>query len=248
MLQKALIVAGVALMAVGIFLLGTLWMENRTLRTQRSLTTSASASPAASPRNTPRPEDIAVEVPTNTVPGLRADDFPDGNVGAEVIFIEYSDLECPFCQRFTPTRQAIQQEYGDRLLHLFRHYPLSNHRNAQAFAETAACVAETAGSVSFHAFVNEMYASNSAGGGVSPDGAVTLTETVGASSSVVRACVQEGRTKDRVSQDVAQGTAAGVSGTPTVFVVGKNGRTFRIVGAHAKEVFDYAIREVQVNR
>ena len=56
--------------------------------------------------------------------------------------IEFSDFQCPFCQRANPTVDQVLKTYGDQIRFVYRHYPLPNHPNARPAAEAAACADE----------------------------------------------------------------------------------------------------------
>lgn len=66
-----------------------------------------------------------------------------GDEGAKVTIIEFSDYECPFCERFfTQTESKIKTEYiGKGLVKFYyRDFPLSQiHPGAQKAAEAARC-------------------------------------------------------------------------------------------------------------
>jgi len=65
-----------------------------------------------------------------------------GPADAKVTIIEYSDFECPYCARFAEqTLPQIEANYGDRVLFVFRNYPLpaSMHPYAEKAAEASEC-------------------------------------------------------------------------------------------------------------
>lgn len=68
--------------------------------------------------------------------------YVQGNSEAKIKMVEFSDFECPFCQRAQATIKAIQEKYGDDLSLEYRHYPLSFHPNAQKASEASECAGE----------------------------------------------------------------------------------------------------------
>lgn len=54
-----------------------------------------------------------------------------------VTIVEFSDFQCPFCQRAATTLQAVQAKYGDKLRLVFKHNPLPFHPQAKDAAIAA---------------------------------------------------------------------------------------------------------------
>ncbi len=81
------------------------------------------------------------------------------NPDAEITFIEYSDLECPFCKRLhvSWTIDKVLSYYSWKVNFRFKHFPLSFHENAQKEAEAAECVGELWWSEKFYTYINEIF-------------------------------------------------------------------------------------------
>ena len=91
------------------------------------------------------------------VPALAADDRYLGNINADVVIIEYSDIDCPFCKRFHPTMERIAQEYGSKIAWVYRHFPLDSlHPEARTKAEATECVAQLAGNEVFWKYLKAL--------------------------------------------------------------------------------------------
>lgn len=60
-----------------------------------------------------------------------------GNPEAEVVLIEYSDYQCPFCATFNPVVKQVAEKYQDDIAFYLRHLPLSTHQNARAAARAS---------------------------------------------------------------------------------------------------------------
>ena len=71
-----------------------------------------------------------------------ADNPSLGKSDAPVTVIEFSDYQCPFCQRFVRnTLPALKTDYVDtgKVRYIFRDFPLAMHRQARKAAEAAHC-------------------------------------------------------------------------------------------------------------
>lgn len=71
-------------------------------------------------------------VDDDTIAGV-LDGYPvKGNADARFVWVEYSDLECPYCKSLhdAGTISQVMDQYGDDVAFVFKHYPLSFHPNA----------------------------------------------------------------------------------------------------------------------
>lgn len=92
--------------------------------------------------------------------GVQPDDHILGSADADVIVVEYSDTECPFCKMFHATLQQIMSEYGSsaKVAWVYRHFPLEQlHPKAPKEAEALECAAEQGGNEMFWKFTNKVY-------------------------------------------------------------------------------------------
>jgi len=75
---------------------------------------------------------------------LRGDEAAKGATEPLVTILEFSEFECPFCSRVEPTVDQILEAYGDKVQVVWKHSPLSFHKNARG-AALAACAANKQG-------------------------------------------------------------------------------------------------------
>jgi protein-disulfide isomerase len=52
-----------------------------------------------------------------------------GPLSAPVQLVVFESFRCPHCQRFATDLSRLHREFGDRLLVVYKHYPLSTHCN-----------------------------------------------------------------------------------------------------------------------
>lgn len=64
-------------------------------------------------------------------------DITFGPADARVALVEYADFECGACAEFAPILADLRAEYGDRVLFVFRFFPLANHRYGTISAQVA---------------------------------------------------------------------------------------------------------------
>lgn len=66
-----------------------------------------------------------------------ADDITYGPADAQVVLIEYSDFQCPFCAEYAPILATLREKYGDRVQFVYRFFPLAEHQYATVSAKVA---------------------------------------------------------------------------------------------------------------
>lgn len=150
---------------------------------------------------------------------------------AKVAIVEFSDYECPFCQRhFKETHSQLIKEYVDtgKAILVFKDFPLSFHEpRASQEALAARCVFEQKGNkgyFEYHDLIFENSLSNGQGFSTNDSEQLAKMEEyakqVGADTKKWRDCYDSDKYGDAIKADIAQGSAAGVTGTPG-FVIGK---------------------------
>ena len=100
------------------------------------------------------------EPSTNTT--VLPNDHILGNPNAPIVVVEYSDSDCPYCQRFHTTMHQIKNIYGDNVAWVYRHYPLDGlHPKARMEAEASECVAKLSNNETFWKYLDAMFTINS---------------------------------------------------------------------------------------
>jgi protein-disulfide isomerase len=70
------------------------------------------------------------------------EEHAQGRFDAEITLIHYGDYECPHTRRSLLSVQVLKRELADRLLYVFRHFPLEQvHPHARAAAAAAEAAA-----------------------------------------------------------------------------------------------------------
>lgn len=99
------------------------------------------------------------------VRGVQSDDHVLGNPEADVVIVEYSDTECPFCKMYHATLHQIMEEYGadGKVAWVYRHFPLEQlHPKAPKEAEALECAAEQGGNEIFWKYTDKLYETTNA--------------------------------------------------------------------------------------
>jgi protein-disulfide isomerase len=142
--------------------------------------------------------------------------FPSqGPSNAPIVMVEFSDFQCPFCQRAEPTVEQVLKTYGNKIRFVYRHFPLPNHPNARPAAEAAACAEEQGKFWQYH---KELFANS---GKLSNDDLKSHAGRAGLDQKRFAECFDSGKLKARVDADIEEAEGAGVSGTPAFFINGR---------------------------
>jgi len=182
----------------------------------------------------------------NVKPVSKTNDHIFGNKDADISLIEYSDFECPFCKTFHPIAKQIIDNYGGKVNWVYRHYPLGFHQNARKEAEASECANELGGNDKFWEYTNKIYERTTSNGtGFALDQLVPLAKELGLNEEKFKACLDSGKYADHIQQDMSEGSAAGVSGTPGNIVINnKTGKAVLKSGALPFETFKAIIDQL----
>ncbi len=138
-----------------------------------------------------------------------------GPANAPVTIVEFSDFQCPFCSQLIPTLEQVKAKYGDKVRIVFRQYPLPFHQNAAKAAEAALCANEQGKFWELH---DVMFKNQNALG---VEDLKKSAATLGLNSDEFGKCLDSGKNAAVVQSDMKEGSAAGVSGTPAMFINGR---------------------------
>ncbi|HRN69685.1 MAG TPA: DsbA family protein [Candidatus Woesebacteria bacterium] len=171
---------------------------------------------------------------------------------AKVAIVEFSDYECPFCKRHhQETFDQIVKNYVDtgKAIIVYRDFPLSFHDPlASTEAMAAECVQDIAGDKKYFEYSKSVFnTTNSNGQGLEVKKLYELADGIGLDGNKVKDCVDNGKFKAEIQDDIADGGKAGVNGTPG-FVIGvlKDDGTVdgvNVSGAQPYSVFEQVINE-----
>lgn len=199
---------------------GYLFMQVQTLKKQA--TAPAAGQQAAGNQVAPtRPTSLKIAKPTTQ-------DHWRGNTNARYVWVEYSDLECPFCKRIHPDLVKLMGENAD-IAWVFRHYPLPFHPKAQKSAEAVECANELGGTEAFWKMNDAIFEKM-------PDLELTqladVASEAGVDAAAFQQCLDSGKFASKVKSEQDEGTKAGVQATPTGVIYDmKTGKTKLVEGA-----------------
>lgn len=143
-------------------------------------------------------------------------DHYQGDLNAPVQIILYNDFDCPYYKEVNDTINKVEQEFGDKVVIAFRHYPISIHSNAMPAALAAECAAEQGKFWEMHDQLLKDKEANEVNAAQYKADAKSL----GLDREKFNKCLDEEKYKDAVYAQMDEGKSAGVQGTPSYFVNG----------------------------
>lgn len=176
-----------------------------------TVTTTANTPAPASQPAAPQP------VAANTAPvrHLR------GRADAPILIEEYGDFQCPPCGFFHPILKRIEGEYEKEVRVSFHHYPLRNmHKHADEAARAAEAAALQGKFWQMHDLIFEKQKEWSDAPAARPI-FLGYARTLGLDLGKFAQDIDSAPISSRVMNDETAGSARGVTGTPTVFLNGR---------------------------
>ena len=163
-----------------------------------------------------------------------------GDPNAKVTIVEYTDYQCPFCQRHVAQTfpQLLSQmiETG-RVQYILKDFPLESiHPEARRAALAARCAGEQDAYWEMHASLFGSQQQWSGQGSQADTVFAALAQDLGLDLGDFNQCLSENRYDSDIQGNLNEGAQLGVRGTPAFFING-----YPITGAQPYDLFDYAI-------
>jgi len=155
--------------------------------------------------------DVLLMPPSTDVNIAKA--YTKGSQEAPVVFVEFADYECPYCQKVNPQIQQIKKEYGDKVALVFKDFPLPMHHSAEKAAEAARCAGEQGKFWEYHdvLFYSKL---------LDVDALKEHARVLKLDGDKFDECLDSGSEAAAVKQDLEEGKSLGLTGTPSFFVNG----------------------------
>jgi protein-disulfide isomerase len=156
-----------------------------------------------------------------------------GSKTATVVIQEFSDFQCPFCNRVNTTLAKVMSTYKGKVKLVWRHKPLPFHKDAPLAHEAAVEAYVQQGDAGFWKMHDKLFTNQKA---LKRADLEKYASQIGLNMTKFRAALNDRRHKARVEADEKASTAAGISGTPGFVING-----FFISGAQPFSKFKKAI-------
>jgi len=204
----------------------------------------------------PQIRPIAEVVAIDTTPPATADGNTAGDPNAPIKIEEFADFQCPFCERFhEETEPLLRQYYIDtgKVLFVYRsmgNFVSQNMGGVRTESQDAALAAYCAGDqnkfwdMQAHLFANVL---GEDAGSFTDRRLQAIAEKAGLNMDEFNSCYSSGKYEDRVQQDLEDGQAAGINGTPgflVTYTVNGETKTKLIEGAQPFSTFQQELEAI----
>lgn len=148
-----------------------------------------------------------------------------GNPEAPVTIIEYGDYQCPWCGKFfTDTEGPLRDQYigKDKVRMAYRNFAFLSPESFAA-AEAAECAKDQNKFWAFHdeLFLAEVKDGQEHNGNLNRDLFLEVAGKLGLDVAAFTSCFDTKKYTELIKQQYNEARAAGVGGTPAVFLNGK---------------------------
>lgn len=154
-----------------------------------------------------------VQIPIEGSPSM-------GPAGARVTIVEFTEYQCPFCERAMSNVHLLPDLYPGKVRIVLKNFPLPGHKNARLAAEAALAAGEQGKYWEMH---DLLFANRDA---LDRAALESYAKQLGLDLDRFRTGLDDGRFSAQVGRDIDDGTAAGIEGVPTFFING-----LRVIGA-----------------
>ncbi|HOX40869.1 MAG TPA: DsbA family protein [bacterium] len=156
-----------------------------------------------------------------------------GEKNSPVTIIVYSDYQCPYCITYDRTLAQVVAAYPGKVRLAYRHFPLPFHKAAKG----AAIAAEAAGLQGKYWEFHDKLVENSQpdGGGLAEKDLSEYAGEIGLNVDKFKADLKNNSLVKKVELQTKAGNSLGIRGTPSSYLINKNGEIEDLDGALSLE-------------
>ncbi len=159
---------------------------------------------------------------------IKTNTYLKWNKDAKISWIEYSDLECPFCAKLdnsdVPTK--IKENYGDKVNIYFNHFPLEFHKNAMDWARIAECIAEQKWADAYYGLIEKSFKEENSDKDFLIEEAVKL----GADKDSLNKCITDRKYDKKITEQKSFWSSTfGISWTPASILINNDTWEYEVI-------------------
>ncbi|MCL2725118.1 MAG: thioredoxin domain-containing protein [Polyangiaceae bacterium] len=141
-----------------------------------------------------------------------------GRRDAPVTIVVFSDFQCPFCSRVTPTLDQVRKTYGpDKVRIVWKNQPLPMHDKARGAAEAAMTVFALKGSDAFWKFHDLAFQNQK---DLGPDSYEKWAVAAGVDANAFKTALATKKASAKIDEDQQLASKVGANGTPAFRING----------------------------
>lgn len=147
---------------------------------------------------------------------VKSDSNVKGAKDAKVVVVEFSDFECSACKAASDVVNNVIEEYGNKILFVYRHFPLVlYHPDSLKAAEASEAAAEQGKFWEYHDLLFDNQDK------LKEEDLLKYARDLNLNIEKFKQELDSGKFKDKVEADLSDGEKLGISATPTFFINGK---------------------------
>lgn len=184
-----------------------------------------------------RLKDLVGRLPDKSATNFSLADSPQkGAPDAKIVFVEFSDFECPHCRLASNLFREAAGKFHDQIRIVFKNYPLDRSCNEKITRDMhqKACLFARAGYCSRLQPPKDLFWDMhdlffDQGAMLDEAGVIAAAEKLGLDKKRFAACLKSPQSLAAVKRDLKLGDQLGVDSTPTVFMNGRLIPNYRLL-------------------
>ncbi|QFR38852.1 hypothetical protein A9Q91_01300 [Candidatus Gracilibacteria bacterium 28_42_T64] len=169
---------------------------------------------------------------------LKSGSYIKGNSGALLTFIEFSDLECPYCISYhnNGTIDSTLNEFNDDVNYIFKNFPLPIHKNSEKEALAGKCIEKLSNGENYLSYIDSVF-SNTLGGGEGYDleNIATIVKDFNIEEKSFDDCYSNESNLELVKTEFEQGRKFGINSTPSSVIINNTTGEFIVLSGSVEQ-------------